>query len=417
MTGKEKMLNTLNHKSGKVPVDFGSLLVTGIHASCVEELRKHYGLNSDPVKIIDPYQMLGEIADDLKEAMGIDSQGIPPFVNMFGVENVGWMKWRAPWGQDLLIPEGLEIHLEGNDLVTFPQGDTSAPPSGKMPEGGFFFDSIIRQQSFDEDNLRADDNLEEFAPVSQKALDYYTSKLPEIEASGRCGVTDFGGTGLGDIAMVPGPGLKHPKGIRDITEWYMSTILRQDLLHEIFEKQTDIALKNLEKLYKTVGEAISVVMICGTDFGTQSSSFCSTDTFDSLYLPHYQKVNGWIHQHTGWKTFKHSCGAVADFMPHFIDADFDIINPVQLSAAGMDAKMLKREFGNDLVFWGGGVDTQKTLPFGTPEEVRKEVLERCGILSESGGFVFNAIHNVQAKTPTENIIAMIDAVHEFNGDR
>jgi uroporphyrinogen-III decarboxylase len=156
--------------------------------------------------------------------------------------------------------------------------------------------------------------------------------------------------------------------------------------------------------------------MCGTDFGTQESSFCSPGTYRSLYHPYYKKMNDWIHAHTGWKTFKHSCGAVFDFMPLFIESGFDIINPVQLSANGMDPKALKREFGGDLVFWGGGVDTQKVLPFGTPEEVREQVLHRCEIFAPGGGFVFNSIHNVVAKSPIENVVAMIEAVKEFNGE-
>jgi hypothetical protein len=416
MNGKENMKQSLDHKPGKIPMDFGSLLVTGMHVSCVAALREHYGLEKKPVKVVDPYQMLGEIDRDLRSVLKLDTYGIPPYANIFGVPNRAWKPWKTPWNQEVLIPGNLQIQSSGDDLVTFPQGDTSVPPSAKMPEGGFFFDSLIRQEDFDDDELTADDNLEEFVPVNQELLDYYAEQIRNPDLKTYCGVTDFGGTGLGDIAFVPGPGLKYPKGIRDVAEWYISTVMRQDLLHEIFERQTDLALENLQKIYDVVGEAVQVVMLCGTDFGTQTSSFCSTDTFDELYLPYYRKVNDWIHSNTGWKTFKHSCGAVAAFMPHFIEAGFDIINPVQLSATGMDARKLKEEYGKDLIFWGGGVDTQKTLPFGTPAEVRAEVLHRCEILGKDGGFVFNAIHNVQALTPIENIVAMIEAVHEFNGD-
>ena len=156
-------------------------------------------------------------------------------------------------------------------------------------------------------------------------------------------------------------------------------------------------------------------IVCGTDFGTQTSAFCSVATFRELWFPYYQRVNHWVHSHTGWKCFKHSCGSVERFFESFIEAGFDIVNPVQCSAAGMDPVELKRKYGSRLVFWGGGVDTQKTLPFGTPREVREEVLRRCEIFAPGGGFVFNAIHNLQAGTPVANIVAMLDAVHEFNG--
>jgi uroporphyrinogen-III decarboxylase len=137
-------------------------------------------------------------------------------------------------------------------------------------------------------------------------------------------------------------------------------------------------------------------------------------TFDELYLPYYRQLNDWVHRHTSWKTLKHSCGAIDPLLPSLIRAGFDIINPVQCSATGMDPQHLKQTYGRDLVFWGGGVNTQHTLPFGTPAQVRTEVLNRLRIFSREGGFVFNSIHNVQACTPTANILAMLEAVRTFN---
>ncbi len=414
MNGKERLKNALNHKDGPVPIDFGSTTVTGMHASCIEDLRKYYGLERKPVKIIESYQMLGEIDDELGAVIGVDSTGLISWKNMFGVENTGWKNWITPWGQEVLVPENFLIADEGNDIIIFPQGDSTVSPSGRLPEGGYFFDTIIRQQPFTDDELKVEDNLEEYGIIEDKALLHYKKEAERLNAAGLGVVGAFGGTSLGDIALVPGPALKAPKGIRDISEWYMSTVIRQEYIHGIFEKQTEIALENLNRIYSVVGEAIQVAFICGTDFGTQNSQFCSTETFSSLYLPYYKRINNWIHKNTGWKTFKHSCGAVADFMPYFIEAGFDIINPLQFSAKGMDPVMIKKEYGAELTFWGGGVDTQHTLPFGTPEEIKAEVFQRCEILSQQGGFVFDAIHNVQAKTPVENIVAMIDAVNEFN---
>ena len=134
-----------------------------------------------------------------------------------------------------------------------------------------------------------------------------------------------------------------------------------------------------------------------------------------MWLPYYRRINDWVHTNTNWKTFKHSCGAVETFMYRFIDAGFDIINPVQISARGMDPRHLKNTFGKDLVFWGGGIDTQKTLPYASPEKVREEVLHLCDVFARDGGFVFNTIHNIQANVPVENIVAMVNAIQEFNG--
>lgn len=229
---------------------------------------------------------------------------------------------------------------KGNTYI-YPEGDTTCAPSGHMPYGGYYFDGIERSEEVDDDELDVNDNLEEFGPVTEEDIAYYKRELSAARATGRAVVVNFGGTGIGDIAIVPGPGLKNPRGIRSIEEWYISTVTRQDYLHEVFEKETDITLKNFERLNAEVGDLVDVAFICGTDFGTQIGTFCSAQTFQELYMPYYKKVNNWVHKNTGWKTFKHCCGAVESFMDLFIEAGFDIINPVQCSAAGMDPELMR----------------------------------------------------------------------------
>ena len=397
-------------------MDFGSTAVTGIHVSSVELLRDHYGLEKRPVRVCEPYQMLGEVEEDLADAMGIDTVSVVPHKTLFGFPNENYKEFQTPWGQVVLVSEHFNTRVEPNgDVFIFPEGDMTAPASGQMPSNGFFFDTIVRQPVIDEDKLDPEDNLEEFGLISDEDLDHYRNELDRLEGTDRAIVATLGGMAFGDIALVPAPFLKHPKGIRDIAEWYISTAARQDYIHEVFSRQCDYAVQNLEKLNKVLGDRIDVVFLCGTDFGTQVSTFCSPQTFSDLWAPYYRQVNDWIHRNTSWKTFKHSCGAVESFMEHFIEVGFDIINPVQCSASGMDPRVLKEKYGDRLVFWGGGVDTQKTMPFGTPEEVRREVLERCEVFASNGGFVFDSIHNLQALSPVENMVAMIDAVREFNG--
>jgi len=417
MNSKERVLSALNHKQpDKVPMDFGATAVTGIHVTCVAALRDYYGLEKRPVKVHEPYQMLGLVEDDLKDAMGLDIEGVYPRKTMFGFPIENWKPYRLYDGLEVLVPGEFNVVMDQNgDTLIFPEGDMTAPPSGRMPKDGYFFDSIIRQPPIDDDNLKVEDNLEEFGYVSDTDLKWFTDSAKAASSKGRAVIANFGGTGIGDIALVPGPFMKYPKGIRDVTEWYISTRARRDYVHKIFERQTEIALANLEKLHAAVDGMADAAFICGTDFGTQSSAFCSVEGFQELYAPYYKKMNDWVHRHTNWKTFKHSCGSVERFMQSFIDAGFDIINPVQCSAAGMDPRHLKSAFGGRLVFWGGGVDTQKVLPFGTADEVRAQVLDRCEVFAKDGGFIFDAIHNVQARTPVGNIVAMIDAVHEFNG--
>lgn len=417
MTSRERVLTALAHREpDRVPVDLGGTSVTGIHVSCVAALRDYYGLEKRPVVCHEPYQMLGWVDDDLKQAMGIDVEGLFPFNTLFGFKNRDWKEWRSGWGQVMLVPGDFRTTTdpEGATLI-FPEGDTSAPPSGKMPQGFYFFDTIIRQDPIDEEKLDPEDNCEEFKPIGDDYLEQLAEAAPRAARSGRAVIAGLGGTAFGDIALVPAPFLKYPKGIRDVTEWYMATSAHRDYVHAVFRRQCDVALANLERIHTVVGDNIDVVFVCGTDFGTQTSSFCSVKTLRDLYMPYYKEVNGWIHRNTTWKTFKHSCGAVEKFIPTFIEAGFDVLNPVQCSAAGMDARHLKSTYGDRIVFWGGGIDTQKTLPFGTPAEVREQVLERCEVFADGGGFVFDTVHNIQAGTPVENITAMIEAIHEFNG--
>ncbi len=416
MDSRGRLTAALDHRQpDRVPVDFGGTMCSGMHVTCVAALRDYWGLERRPVKVYEPFQMLGQLDEDLKSLIGVDVEGVAGRLNKFGVPNEDWREWRLDNGLVVLVPGRFNVttDLAGNHYL-HPEGDTGVAPSGRMPRNGFYFDCIVRQEELPDDP-NPEDNLEEFGPIGDEDLAYVAAAVREAAATGRGVLASLGGTGLGDIAQVPGPAMKRPRGIRDIEEWYVSTILRQDLLREVFDRQTDIALENLARFAAATGDGIDVAFVCGTDFGTQTSTFCSADTFRCLYLPYYRKVNDWIHAHTGWKTFKHCCGAVENFMELFIEAGFDIINPVQCSAAGMDPTRLKERYGGRLTFWGGGVDTQRVLPFGTPREVRAQVLERCGIFSGNGGFVFNAIHNVQAQTPVENIAAMIDAVREFNG--
>ncbi len=419
MTGKERVLAALNHEMPDgIPIDFGGTAVTGIHVSCVAALREYYGLEEMPVKVHEPYQMLGWIDEDLKQAMGIDVDGVFSRKTIFGFPNERWKTWRMPDGLEVLVSEYFNTTVDENgDILIYPEGDLTAPPSGRFPREGYFFDSIIRQGPIDEERLNPEDNLEEFGPISGEELDHIERAVYEVCSTGRAVIATFPGTAFGDIALIPAPFLKYPKGIRDIAEWYMSTSIRRDYIHSVFSKQCEFALANLEKIYARIGNAIDTVFICGTDFGTQVSTFCSVATFRELYFPYYKKVNDWIHRRTTWKTFKHSCGSVERFIPSFVEAGFDILNPVQCSASGMEPERLKSMFGRQIAFWGGGVDTQRVLPFGRPDDVRRQVLERCEIFSRQGGFVFNTVHNVQARTPVENIVAMIEAVHEFNGDR
>lgn len=418
MTGKEKLKLAVNHEEGPVLFDLGGMPTTGIHCTVVEKLREYYGLEKRIIKIQEPVQLLAVLDDDLKEAMGIQTAPLWGAGTMFGFRQTDEFKeWKTPWGQEVLVAKDfMTSSNEKGDTFIYACGDTDYPPAGCMPKGGFFFDNIMRAPEFDEDEYDVRDNLEEFGPISEEDLEWLRVQRPLFENSKDVIMGNLGGTAFGDIALVPGPQLRQPKGIRDVAEWYVSIVSRPEILHEIFAYEANYAIENLKKMHDVLGETIQVAYICGADFGTQNGPFCSNDVFRDVYKPYYKRVNDWIHENTAWKTFKHCCGSIFTLIPELIEAGFDILNPVQWTAKNMDRDALKDAYGSQVTFWGGGVDTQKTLPFGTPDQVYEEVLACCSTFARGGGFVFNTIHNLQPQVPVENVVAMVNAIRKYNGE-
>jgi len=417
MTSRERVRKAINHqKTDRIPLDMGSTLVTGIQASTYAKLRKALGLKDEPVKIIDPFQMLAEVDTEVREKLGVDTIGLWLPTNVFGFKNENWKPWRLFDGTEVMVPERFIITTDDKgDIYIYPQGDISALPCAKMPKGGYYFDVLVRQEPIGEGKLNPEDwARQQYSVFSEETLKYLERKADELYKTTDLSIVgEFIDASFGDIALVPGPSLKHPKGIRDPRRWIMAHIEHPEYIKGIFEIQCEIALKNLELSYEAVGDKIDVIMVSGADFGTQGGPFISPDMYREFYKPFHQRINDWIHTHTSWKTFYHSCGSIVAFLDDFVEAGVDILNPVQTSAKDMDPKMLKEKYGDKLVFWGGGVDTQKTLPFGSPEEVRKEVAERCCTFGKGGGYVFSTIHNIQSKVPIDNLMAMFQVVREF----
>ncbi len=416
MTSRERLIATLQHRQpDRVCVDFGGTFVTGIHTSLVHKLKQALiGPKASPTKVVEPYQMLAEVDTELRTALGVDVTGVWGRTNLFGYETNGWKPFTLFDGTPCLVPGNFNVTpASDGGWLMYPEGDMSVPASGHMPKNGYFFDAIIRQPPIDEDKLNPEDNLEEFGLFTEKDIAYYKAQAKWIDEH----EPDTGiilmvpGTALGDIALVPAPFLKHPKGVRDITEWYVSTAARPEYVHAIFERQCEYGLKNIETLIGIFGDRVQSAVITGTDFGTQCGLFISRDSYREMFMPYHKRINDLIHAKSGWKTFIHSCGAIYSIIPDFIEAGFDILNPVQCSATGMDPVQLKKNFGRDITFWGGVVNTQHTM-YQKPEDVYREVRERIELFNKDGGFVCNAVHNVQGNSPVENVLAMFKAIKD-----
>ncbi|MCC7447073.1 MAG: methyltransferase [Anaerolineae bacterium] len=416
-TSRERVELALAHKEpDKVPLDLGGSATSGMQVNSVYLLRQALKLDppGTPIKVTETFQMLGEIAPDLMDKLGVDVVQLSGRNSFFGFRNEGWKPWTTFDGTPVLVPAGFNTEpAENGDIFMYPEGDKSVAPSGRMPKGGWYFDAVVRQPPIDDNNLNVEDNLEEFGAVTDEELAYYAAEADRLYATGKAILANFGGTGFGDIALVPGLQLKNPKGIRDIEEWYVSTSIRRDYVYKVFERQCEIALQNLEKIYKVVGNKVTVAFITGTDFGTQNGPFVSPKAYRNLYKPFHAEINNWIHKNTQWKTWIHSCGSIWRLLDDIVDAGFDVLNPVQTAAADMGVSALKEKYGDRITFWGGGIDTQRTLPFGKPDDICRQVEERMKIFGKGGGFVFNTIHNVQAGIPVENLVALYEAVNKY----
>ena len=413
LTSRERVRLALAHReTDRVPIDLGSSPVTGIQAGMYGKLKESLGSTAGVVKVYEPYQMLAEVEEPLKELLHVDTCGIQLPVTLFGYKNEKWKPFRMFDGTEVLISGNFEYDvLPNGDIVQYPGGDRNAKPSARMPKDGFYFDAIVRQPRIVEDKLDPKKWVEQtYSLYSDEDLQYLEQTSRRYyENTDYSLLGNFWGAGFGDIAIVPGLNVTDPEGIRDPEEWYVSIVTRKSYIMDIFAYQMELGMKNLELYYEAVGDRIDVITMSGTDFGSQNGPFISPDMYREVYKPLHKRMNDWVHEHTGWKTFYHSCGSIVRFLDDFHEAGIDILNPVQVSARDMDPRSLKDNYGDMFVFWGGAVNPQGTLAFGSPEEVREEALRNIRILGEGGGYIMGNVHNIQSNVPVENVIALFGA--------
>lgn len=380
----------------RVPIDLGGTRQSGIAASTYHQLKQRLGI-STPTRVYDVYQMLAEVERPVMERFGADVIGLNRPAVAFGIVNDRWKPWRLFDGTLVEVPGGF-------NPVTQPDGDLALLRDdriiARMPKDGYYFDRLEvypggAHQSVGEVSLPV---------MSDELCEHYRARSEAL----------FQNTDFAIVApMGPPYELFYGLGTGGFESWMMSLAAEPDYVNELCGKLVDVWIENLTRFAQAVGNRVQILQF-NDDFGTQSAPFISVKMFRELIMPHYKRGLDWVHANTDMKVFLHSDGAIMPLIPSIIEMGVDILNPIQTSATGMDAQTLKSEFGDQLVFWGGSLDCQKTLPFGTPEDVQREVDEHVQVLSPGGGYVFAAVHNIQANVPAENIIAMFDAVLRRN---
>lgn len=391
MTSRERVLTTLNHEEpDKIPVDLGGMASTSIMAIAYNKLKDELGYNNSITKMIDVKQQLAVMDREILDHFEIDAISLE---HSYLQDDKNWKEWWLPDDSKVLISDD-NFPVKKNDEWVLMDGDIIR---ARMPKSCLYFESCnppLENAVTEEDILNHKWNIftdEYFRTLEEKAKILYEETDFAIMGS-------FGGSIFEESQFLCG-----------YSNFMLNLMMNPDLVESLINKITETHLINLEKYLQAVGKYIQVIQM-GDDLGMQSGGQISLDQYQKFIKPSHKQIYQYVKNNSDLFVFLHSCGSIYDFIPDLINAGIDAINPVQFNAAKMDSKTLKEEFGNKITFWGGGVDTQDVLPFGNPEEVARQVKQQINTFSPGGGFVFAAVHNIQANIPIENILSLYKTI-------
>ncbi|GAB4565472.1 MAG: uroporphyrinogen decarboxylase family protein [Anaerolineae bacterium] len=394
MDSRERVLTALAHKEpDRVPIDFGGMRSTGIMALAYAPLKRYLGIEEGSIDVYDVGQQLAWVEEPVKQRFSVD-------VVALDLDALGpWQPYTLPDGTPARLPARYRIERapDGSQYILDDEGRRVA----HMPPGGYYFDGIYRPLA----NAETIDDLKRY-----KWSGRTDDELQRLRKAARFLYEE---TDYAIMGAFGGNILEAGQGLRGWEQFMIDLAIGGPFLETFLELLTENHLRNLERYLAAVGDYIQIIQM-GDDLGTQRGPQVSLDTYRRWIKPYHKRIYGWVHEHYPHiYVFLHCCGGIYELIPELIEEGVQILNPVQTSAYGMDPVRLKREFGADLTFWGGGCETQTTLPRGTPDEVRAQVRERLEIFAPGGGYVFNQVHNVQYGVPPENVTAMFDAAMEF----
>lgn len=399
MNHRERVLTALRHQEpDRVPIDFGGTCDSTIMAVAYQGLRKQLGLRPSITRVVDVYQQTAVIEEDVRQALGVDTMPVLDEPNE-------WQKGTLADGTPAEFPAKFRPQLQddGSQVIVDPAGNVVL----KMPKGGYYFDRLyapLAHATSIRDIEKCMDDIENYDKPAH--LDKSYEELAE-KAKTLLHNTDYL-----LIGYFGGHILQAAQSLRGWETFLTDLLVNQGFAHALMDKLLEAQLKRFAHYAVTVGQYIHVVHI-EEDLGMQDRPLMSPSLYRKMVKPYQERLFRFIKSRCNAFILLHSDGAIAPLIPDFIEMGVDAINPVQVSAAGMDTKELKREFGRDITFWGAGCDSQTVLPFGTPEEVAGEVKRRIDDLAPGGGFVFSPIHNVQAEVPAENVVAMFKTALEY----
>ena len=415
MTRRERVLAALAHKKpDRVPVDLGAMRSTGITALAYSRLKDHLGMTSGATRVYDVVQQLAQPEPEILEFAGAD---VVDLGRTFLTDPDDWKPFTLPGYVAVKIPRYVDFTPHEDGWLAKHKDGTVI---GAMPKDAFYLSQkYFPLADWDGNDRRVLGRLSELMekvtwsafPTAPFHKPLTPGHLAEIRSRAKAlyETTDY--------AVMVGFGgnlLEWGEYLCGMDHFLIDLIDQRPKIEALLDRLVEMHLVNLEKILDAVEGYVQVVQM-GDDLGTQLSTAISPALYREVFKPRHKLIYERVRRRKGLHLFLHSCGAIADIIPDLIEIGVEILNPVQTSARGMEPERLKRVFGKDLVFWGGGCDTRDVLPNGTPGEVRRHVRERIEILGAGGGFVFTQVHNILPNVPPANIAAMYEAVRESAG--
>ncbi len=405
MTSRERVLASLNHREPDiVPIDFSGHRSSGIAAIAYARLRKHLGLPERPIRVYDPVQQLAIVDEDVLERFGVDTIELG---RAFALDNRDWADWVLPDGTPCQMPAWALPERDGDRWII---RSSSGRIIAAMPSGALYFEQTHYP-------YYEHDDTTDIPGAMRESMWCAVASPPGPLADGPTGLVRLAegakrlraSSDRAIIGLFGGNTLEMGQFFWRNDLFLMLLAEDPDKVHTFLDRLIEIHLANLDRFLGAVGDSIDVILF-GDDLGMQFGPQISPAMYREYFKPCHQRMWSHAKKLANVKVMLHCCGGVRELLPDLIDAGLDAINPVQITCAGMDAPGLKRDFGKDITFWGGGCDTQRILPLGTPGDVQRHVREQVLTLRKCGGFVFQQVHNILANVPVQNIVAMFGAV-------
>jgi len=408
MKRRERVMAALNHEEpDRVPIDLGGHRSSGIAAIAYARLRQHLHLEPRSIRVYDPVQQLAVIDQDVLDLFHVDTVELG---RAFALDDEHWVDWTLPDGTPCQMPVwAAPERRDGQWILKNHEGITV----GQMPDGALYFEQC-HWPYLDHDDLdRLPQALEETIWVAIKSppgplTEGQDGRQRLAEGARRLRAQ----TDRAVIGLFGGNLLEIGQFLYRIDNFLMLLAGNPKRAHEFLDRLVALHLAALEDYLAAVGDSIDIILF-GDDLGMQEGPQMSPSMYEEFFKPRHSKMWHRAKELANVKVMLHCCGGVEPLLPHLIEAGLDAINPVQISCKGMHPESLKHKFGNDLTFWGGGCDTHRILAGGTPQQIRDHVRTQLEMLKPGGGFVFQQVHNVLANVPPENIVAMLEAAHQF----